>query len=85
MTIGHTLVIYRHAQEGRIRAAELRLPSEGPVEVTILEPSHAVASFQAGVGSNRLKRKVTPAERELYLEAVKESLARSTYWSAIEE
>jgi hypothetical protein len=83
-----TLAIYCYTAEGRIRVAEVSLNQDGAAIVTILDtPNAEEAKLVLGerFGSDRLERSVTLAEGELYLDAVRTTLRRATYWSAVDE
>lgn len=72
-----------------LRVAEVLLDGAGRVQLRhIVDASDVCAALDRiidAVGLRRLDRRVSPDEGPLYLEALKETLERSTYWRLVDE
>jgi hypothetical protein len=82
------LVLYRNRPGHRTRTAELHKTSTGRVNIRYVDEvdsDYMNDLIGRGVGSNQHRRRVTPDEGDLFLDAVREHFLRSTMWSLREE
>jgi hypothetical protein len=81
------LILYFHQTEGSHEVARMRLGADGTVRATVTDPAwkEHVDKLMTQVGSNTLQRPVAPSEGQVFLDAVRDNLVQSTYWSIAEE
>jgi hypothetical protein len=88
MAMLRTFTIYRQTDGGPRPVGTIHLPVSGPATIAFLDGEYrgeAELVFGQGFGLRALGRRILPDERDLFVDAVRETFARSSYWSVVED